>query len=80
MALNVGGYVKFVCSCNEKKEYDMPDDRKKLFRHCREVHGVNLRDTKGTRELVMHIAKEPRHSSTYKWTFPSGLILYEYCG
>lgn len=69
-------YRYFVCECDKEKEFHKPEE---LYKHVQEVHGVNIEGAKGTRELMMHLAKKPRHCASYRWAFDD-LTLYEYYG
>jgi len=67
-------YHYFICpECDKDKEMS----GKEMMVHLKEVH--KIKNLEGNRELLMHINKKPRHSSTYKWTI-EGKEIYEYYG
>ena len=70
-------YHYFVCDCDKDKEFH---EMEGLKAHVKENHGIDLNGLKGTRNLMLHINKKPRHASSYRWTFDGGLTLYEYYG
>jgi hypothetical protein len=62
----------FTCvECDKEKEIDSRDFNK----HLEEIHGIF--EKTGSRELILHINKRPRHSSIYKWEI-GGKTFYEY--
>ncbi len=67
-------YHYFICpGCDVKKEIPPKD----FIIHLLRVH--DIQEAKGKRELMVHISKEPRHASSYKWTI-GGKTFYEYYG
>jgi len=68
-------YHYFICTCDEDKEMSP----KEAMDHLGEVHKMK-KPFAGTRELVIHINGEPRHSATYKWEMVKGIVLYERYG
>ena len=67
-------YHYFICpECDKDKKIG----RKEFVNHLKEVHNIN--ETKGNRQLMMHVSKEPRHCSSYEWTI-GGKTFYEYYG
>ena len=73
MALNVGYKKWFFCeSCNDEVQMDY----KKMVKHLKKVH--NLKEPfKGKRELFLHINRQPRHISVYRWNI-EGVLLSEH--
>ncbi len=83
MAVDYPPYHVFVCpECEDdtpRREYPerLEMDRKEFIAHLKEVHGINV--TKGTRTLMMHMSRKPRHCASYEWTI-GGKTFYEYRG
>lgn len=66
-------YRYFICpECDKEKEISPIE----LLAHLR-GHGIT--ETKGTKELMLHISKKPRHCASYEWTI-GGKTFYEYYG
>ena len=70
-------YRYFVCKCDPEKEFH---EFAELKKHMAEAHDFTIEKAKGKKELMMHMNREPRHYSSYQWTFDNGIILYEYNG
>ena len=68
-------YRVFRCECDEDKEMSF----KEMVAHAEEKHGVSLKGAKMNKNLMLHINKKPRHSTTYQWEAP-GFNFYEYIG
>ena len=67
-------YHYFICpECDEDCEIKPVE----FPAHIKDVHGIT--ETKGTRSLMLHINKEPRHASSYSWEI-GGKTFYEYFG
>lgn len=68
-------YRVFRCECDEEKEMSFNE----LVAHAKEKHGTDIKGVKMSRDLMLHINRQPRHSSTYRWDAP-GFKFYEYIG
>lgn len=68
-------YRFFRCECDEDKEMSFNE----LVAHAKEKHGADIKGLKMSRDLMLHINRQPRHSSTYRWEAP-GFKFYEYIG
>jgi hypothetical protein len=64
----------FICpTCNKDKEIPPSE----FAAHVKEIHGIT--ETKGKRDLMVHINKRPRHFSSYEWKI-GDKTFYEYYG
>jgi hypothetical protein len=69
--LNFGYTTKYTClTCGDNNAMNRNQAREHILKH----HAVSL---KATKELVMHIAKEPRHITIYNVKFDNGIVLKE---
>ena len=68
-------YRVFRCECDDEKDLSYDE----FIQHAKDKHSINVKGMKLTRELIMHINREPRHSCTYMWKCP-GFKFYEEVG
>ncbi len=59
------------CESCESMEYDMTFDEFK--KHIEEVHKLEFKGLKGTKQMLMHMDGDYWFSSTYQWTLEVGL-------
>jgi len=64
-------YRVFTCSCDDDKSFSYEE----LVAHAKEKHGTDIKGLKMNRELMVHVNRQPRHSSTYKWHAPGFTFL-----
>ena len=57
-------------SCEGEPEFDHPD----MMKHLTEKHGIDPKNTKGTREMLMHMDGKNFYTWRYKWTLDAGVI------
>lgn len=53
-------------------------EKEPMMVHLKETHGTNPAETKGRREMLMHINAGKTHHSTYKWTLDNGVSFTQY--
>ena len=68
-------YHHYVCECDPDKELTLLE----MIAHAKEKHGADINGVRMKRNLMLHISRSPRHSSTYKWEGP-GFNFFEYYG
>jgi len=73
MSPKTAGYTSdYYCeTCNDGK----CRTKQQVIEHMKKVHSIHC--FQGKKELLLHINREPRHISTYRWTI-DGVIISEH--
>lgn len=67
--------ITYSChQCKDCKRYS----KEEIVDHVHDDHGLNIKGKKATKELVLHVAREPRHISIYELKFNNGCSIYEH--
>lgn len=68
-------YRFFMCECDPAKKLSYDG----LIQHAKEKHSIDIQGVKFTRQMMVHMNKQPRHSCLYEWSCPE-LKFYEEVG
>lgn len=52
------------CNCEDNPEFE----HKEMMAHMAACHGIDSKQTKGVKQMVLHIDSADHYSSTYEWT------------